>query len=185
MPGKRRVRDPYADQETARYKTPPVPLVIDDDEVTVPVDVGEMEAAAAASRRPGDPSKRPHVVARSRAADAGAASADPRALMAEVQVSGTAQVVLLRVRNVSPTGFCVEIPGEVDLRVRAGAAVMVRLQRSSEERDRLPGGRLRAHVTHRRHGTHGKTGGMSLRWDLDEHQSCASLEEVIRSVKGA
>ncbi len=178
------MRDPYADQETARYEMPSVPLVITDDEVTVPVDVGEMEAAAAASRRPGDPTKKPHVVARSTAADAETASADPCALMAEVQVSGTAQVALLPVRNISPTGFCVEIPGETDLRVRAGAAVMVRLHRNPEERDRRSDGRLRAHVTHRRHGTHGKPGGMSLRWDLDEHQSCASLEEVIRSVKG-
>jgi len=172
------------DQETARYETPPVPLTITDDEVTVPVDVGEMEAAAAASRRPGDPSKKPHTIARSSTKEQEEMRQSGADLVAEVQISGTAQVAVLPVRNISPTGFSVEVPKDRTLHVRQGAAVMVAFRLRAEIDSAPKGERLRAHVTHHRKATRARAGGMALRWDLEDHQSCAALESVLRAVKG-
>ena len=140
------------------------------EQVTVPVDVRQMHAAARASIRVPDPDE-PAPVRVAAAANALVKPADE--LTARVAVAGSAETVSLRIHNLTRSGISLEIPDDSQLLADAGTTVNVHIALGPELVNVL------ASIGHRRRGSGAQLGGVALRWDTSLPQTAADVERIL------
>jgi hypothetical protein len=175
-PKRRKARlAPFDDETTTRFDPEAVPQLVDED-ITMPVDAGEMQAAARAAQLVADPDVPPRIIRRPASTPAGGAPTEP---YAEVQIAGTAKVVTLPAHNLSPSGVALAVPDQVSLTVETGATVMVLLHLGLDAGGQPVRARVPAIVAHHRPAGDGKPGGLSLRWDHSNPRTAVEIERVL------
>jgi hypothetical protein len=145
-----------------------VPVAIDDDEITTPIDVDEMEAAARASRLARDPSGPRTLPRRS-----------PRLPYAELRVPGLRRSYVLAAHNPCPTGVALEMPESLALALAEGTSIHVVLRLPARVGDRPLEVVLHARVAHCRPSRGSRPGGIALRWDFRDRGEWAALETAL------
>jgi hypothetical protein len=159
---KRRRQDPFADESTVRFdfEKSGIPMPIEDEDSTQPVDVEEMAAAARRSRHVPDPTE--------------------VTLAVEVPIGGGPPVTLA-VHSLSATGAALAVPPGLALDLREDTALVVEVvvTRGKQEAVRA---RVPVVVGHHRPPRDKTPGGLSLRWTTDDPNDEAALRRVLAHV---
>jgi hypothetical protein len=144
------------------------------EQVTIPVDVDEMKAAAVASTRVPDPQE---PVPDRIASAANVVLTDSDQLTARLAVAGSAETVSLRIHNLTRSGVSLEVPDDSALLADVGTNVNVQMTLGTGAGTQAV--HMLARVAHRRRGDGTRLGGIGLRWDDSAPQTIEKVEQVL------